>query len=204
MNTNSPLCRWPQLSLRTLLFCIAVAGVWLADVANRREAERLKLQVERLRPIARELVVWSPEQLVINRIDPLRGDDFRWDLHVPSEGFGLAIATQGIDEEGCGEKQFPEPARVIVLPAGRVRIELAREQDDSGVKARALLNGHVVLEVSQPYQTPVKSQKSDLVGFRESQHEDPDERVTLHRQWRKDHEPGLGLLLWIEPPPNTE
>jgi hypothetical protein len=187
--------------VRTLLLLTATLGVWLAEYVNRRQTEQLQLKIQRLMPIARELVVRDATDLVIIRVEPLHKDDYQWDVHVPGDGFRLAIATRDVNTNRYGE--YPSAADTVALPAGRCRIVLDHLENERGLKVNVFLNKVPVFALFQAYSEPMQSAECLTGNHRDSSHENPRQRCPLLQYRRKDNEPGLGLSLWIEPPPKS-
>ncbi|WP_254510635.1 hypothetical protein [Anatilimnocola floriformis] len=196
MNSNPPTTRrWPQLGLRTLLLAVAVAGIWLADFVNRREIGRLEGKVKSQRTAARVFEVKDSNALVYLRVNPLRADDYRWDIHVPSGQFRLVLATKNFPNSN----QLP-PGESIVLPAGRSRVVLDSQDVDGTLTASAQLNGKTVLTAQQTYKATAIPQRPERLGSREATHEKGNRPVMLHRLRHPSGD--TGLMLWIEPAVN--
>lgn len=193
-----------QFSLRTLLLLTAAVAVWIGIFVTRRETQRLNIDAQQLRPLARELFVDDPQQIaVIKRLEEWYDENI-WDLHLP-QAMRLCVASREIDDKGT-----PPIMKEVAIPAGRRAVEIRSDRlPDKSWRTIVLLDGAEVLAVDEPADWNAGRGSSGGGAFSTSTQLPANKTVELfRRRFMVETSPGIsnspngpanGLMLWLEP-----
>ncbi len=195
-----------QVGLRVLFWLMAAIAFWITVHNNHRENGRLAAKIERLQPLAHELIIDDPTDFAAVRLDNLWRDELRWDVFVPPGTSRVCLATRKVPEYG-----FPEASSRSPIGAGRRRLELRQETLDSGTRIDLILDGVKILSAEETKDWAETGWVSSGVNSK-SEQRPGDQPLVLHR--RRFSRPqgstrgvpnfgpaaGLteGILLWIE------
>jgi hypothetical protein len=116
--------RRPQIGLRTMVLLIAVIGVGMTVVVNRRQIQALESSLPAIRQLARALKIDDASQIAIVKLDQLWMNSDRWDVYLPAGEYRICLATQEIDDKGLGALKKSAP-----IKAGRHRLGLEFQRD---------------------------------------------------------------------------
>ncbi len=199
-----PRRRHRQVGLRTPILIVAAAAVVCSIVSERRRIAELIPRVEKLRRLARELVVVDPTQLAAVQVEPLWDNDDRWNVYLPPGGiYRLCLATRAIDTAN-----ITVPISSATIGPGDHEIACTVEPAGRDWWVRATVDGKPKLAAEEPaaWKTSHSTSGGGVGGTTEPfpigrpvvltrrrfLSADPSGSVTERR------EPGPGILLWIE------
>ncbi len=187
-----------QFGLRVVFWLVAAVAVWMTVYINREESARLARQIERLRPLAPELVVDDLEKPVLVKFDELWFDENRWGLYLPPGRYRICLATRGVDVKG-----FPSSFASTTIGPGRHFLALEQSEAKPGWRFGVIGDGARLLSVDE---TPNWAGTGWSSGGVSPMGEDWPIVLIRRRNIRSDaggrstppQGPTEGLLLWIE------
>jgi hypothetical protein len=196
--------RRPQVGLSTLVLLIAVCGVGMTVVVNRRQIRALESSLPAIQQLARALKIDDPGQIAVVKLDPLWMNDDRWDVYLPAGEYRICMATQGIDVKGLGVLKKSAP-----IKAGRHRLELEFHRDGDLWKFQVISAELELLSLEETKEWGASGQSSGGGDVYSTSTQLPtDEPLVLYRrrngvrvspmQVMTPRGPSEGILLWIE------
>jgi hypothetical protein len=206
--------RW-QIGLRTFSLFIVAIAVWMTDIANRRENERIEAGIETMLPIARELAITDPTQITAVKRQESWYDENIWDLHLPKGQFRLCLATREI---APSSSVLPPVVRSRPLSPGKHTVALELDKTDDLWRVSVSIDQDESLEVEEPKEWNEGVGSSGGSQISESRPFPPDKPVVLfHRRFSRQTKnsssglqtsrtpsgPSEGLMIWIEPVPTS-
>lgn len=213
--------RW---NLMTLLVLMPVVATWTQYFRLRHENERLQREIQVMESQSRRLVVVQKDRLAVVNLPPSWADEQKWVMELPSEDsvanggttYQLCLATREINLSGTRPS-----AKKYTLPPGRHQIELkTRRERGNGKQSSwniiALVDDQPVIEINESadWNPGFGGYGSGGDRFdRSYQPKNTSQSVLLfHEQFSVDQsngqfkvpeEPSNGLLLWVQPIPQS-
>ncbi len=194
---------WLQFGLRGMLLLTALVAVWGTHLLNLRSIEQLEARVAVMRHMAAELTVDDPSRIAVVKRPPLWYDEQKWDLYLPAGGYRLCLATEAVDEKG-----FAPIDQEVMLPQGRMQLELTQNRSGSGWRVTVLQDDREVMAVNKPSEWDAGVGSSGGGLYDRQQEFTVDEQVILMRRrfmvksgnnnYDTPQGPTAGVLLWIE------
>ncbi|MEQ1825704.1 MAG: hypothetical protein ABL921_07145 [Pirellula sp.] len=195
---------WRQVSLLHLLIATLAIAAWTAHFSNRYQIARITPKYDRLRNMARELVIEDPSKIAVVALNYNLDVQECWRVYIPCGGFELRLATHGIGVNGPADDYSSVP-----LPTGEYEIGVTEIEDGQNFRIVALRDGSTFLE-TQPlsWRNPGSSSSTGHAGT--SQQHDGSQPVELLRKrymvqdpampntWRPPLGPAYGVQLWIQ------
>lgn len=201
--------RW-QIGLRTFVLAIAAIAVWMTDIANRRQNDRIESHIETMLPLSRELVVADPTQIAVVKRQEFWYDDNTWDLHLPPGSYRLCLATRDIDIDPR-QTLIPPAFQSIPLSPGKHTLALELTKTDTLWRVSVSADDSPALSAEEPLDWNAAHGYMGGSQISDSRQAPPDKPLVLfHRRFMRTTSngssstprgPSEGIMLWIEPAP---